>query len=251
MAMNTLSFLFFNSTGWSEFKSDTLNTQLESLNVSIGVIQEHLQLKDNLHRIDIKLPNYTAFSIPAYKRNDIISKGRSSGGLSFLVRRDMEQTVKHFTVPNSRRVHGLFVKLPGTSLVLINCYFPNDPQDNNFYDASLLETLEDIRYIFNACNINDVPILMGDFNCDFSRDSRFVQIVKNFLTEYNLRTMWSDFECDFTYCHPCTRNNRVVYSFSTIDHFILNENYVNSVEDASVIHLAENLSNHDSIYLRI
>ena len=252
MAVNTsFSFLSYNSTGWSEYKSDTLNTQLTALNVSIGALQEHLQLKENLHRIDSKLVNYTSFSIPAYKRNDMISQGRPSGGLSFIVRRDIEQTVRHFIVPNSKRVHGLFVKLPETNLVLINCYFPNDPQNNNFDDACLLETIQDVKYILNSCNINDVPILLGDFNCDFSRDSQFVNIVKNFLSEYNLQTVWSYFDCDFTYCHPTTRNNRVLYSFSKIDHFILNENIIDCIEDASVLHLGENLSNHDSIYLRI
>ena len=84
---SSLSLMSFNSTGWSEPKADTLNTQLVALNVRICALQEHLQLKDNLYKIDSKLCNYTAFSIPAYKRNDTTSKGRPSGGLSFIVKK--------------------------------------------------------------------------------------------------------------------------------------------------------------------
>ena len=252
MASNTtLSLMSFNSTGWSEYKADTLNTQLVALNVSICSLQEHFQLKDNLHRIDSKLMNYTSFSIPAHKRNDAISKGRPSGGLSFIVRRDIEQAVTHLIVPNSQRVHGLSVKLPETNLVLINCYLPNDPQCNNFDDSSLLESLQDIRYLLNNCDASDTPILMGDFNCDFSRESTFVNIVKNFLDDYELQTIWSFFDCDFTYCQSSTRNNRVQYSFSKIDHFFLKEQLVDIAEEATVLHIGENLSNHDAIYLRI
>ena len=54
-----------------------------------------------------------------------------------------------------------------------------------------------------------------------------------------------------TYCHANSRNNRVFYSFSKIDHFIVKEDFIDSVEDASVLLLGENLSNHDAIYTRI
>ena len=95
----SLSFLSHNTTGWSDHKADTLNTLLSSLGVSFGALQEHMQLSDNLHRISSKLLNYIVFSIPAFKRNDIISKGRPSGGLSFLVKKGLEHYVNHIIVP--------------------------------------------------------------------------------------------------------------------------------------------------------
>ena len=247
----SLSFLSHNTTGWSDHKADTLNTLLSSLGVSFGALQEHMQLSDNLHRISSKLLNYIVFSIPAFKRNDIISKGRPSGGLSFLVKKGLEHYVNHIIVPGSKRVHGLTIKLPEANFVLINCYFPTDPQCNNFDDTSLLETLEDIRYLLNSCDNCQVPILCGDFNADFSRNSRFVNIVSDFLTEYNLKSVWGSFDCDFTFCQPVSRNNQVFYTYSTIDHFFLNEHLIEDCENATVLHFGENLSNHDAIFLKL
>ena len=247
----TLSFMSYNSTGWSDHKAETLNMFLSSLDVSFCAIQEHMQLMENIYRIDSKLNNYISFSIPAHKRRDIISRARPSGGLSFLIKKGLEHYVNHIIVPNSNRVHALTIKLPNANLVIINCYFPTDPQCNNFDEGNLFETLEDIRFVLNSCDFNFIPILCGDFNCDFSRNSRFVNIVSDFMTEYNFKSVWTSFDCDFTYCQASTRNNQVTYSYSTIDHFFLNEHFIDQCENAAVLHLGENLSNHDAIFLKL
>ena len=119
----TLSFMSYNSTGWSDHKAETLNMFLSSLDVSFCAIQEHMQLMENIYRIDSKLNNYISFSIPAHKRRDIISRARPSGGLSFLIKKGLEHYVNHIIVPNSNRVHALTIKLPNANLVIINCYF--------------------------------------------------------------------------------------------------------------------------------
>ena len=40
-------------------------------------------------------------------------------------------------------------------------------------------------------------------------------------------------------------------AFSTLDHFLVKKNFINECKEASVLHLGENLSNHEMIYLKL
>ena len=91
---------------------------------------------------------------------------------------------------------------------------------------------------------------MGDFNCQLSRNNRFVQIVKNFMEGLNLVTLWDKFPCDFTYIHHVPTNEGR-YPTSTIDHIMVQENFVDKCLEACVLHLGENLSSHEIIFLKI
>ena len=47
-----ISMLSYNSTGWSPFKVDFLNTILITHGIMICAVQEHFQLVDNLYKVD-------------------------------------------------------------------------------------------------------------------------------------------------------------------------------------------------------
>ena len=220
----SLSVISHNTTGWSEYKASILNTILLSHSISVFGIQEHMQLKPNLYKIESKFQNYETFSLPAYKSTEFISKGRPSGGLSLGYSKNILNFVEHLVVPNSRRVQGLKVKLLEATYVFINTYFPTDPRTDNFDDNDLITTLQDIRFILNTCSVSDNLVLLGDLNTDLGRNSRFVNIVKSFIEENNLIPIWTKFSCDFTYSQTQIRNGRSQTTFSTIDHFIVNEN---------------------------
>lgn len=247
----SLSVISHNTTGWSEYKASILNTILLSHSISVFGIQEHMQLKPNLYKIESKFHNYETFSLPAYKSTEFISKGRPSGGLSLGYSKNILNFVEHLVVPNSRRVQGLKVKLPEATYVFINTYFPTDPRTDNFDDNDLITTLQDIRFILNTCSISDNLVLLGDLNTDLGRNSRFVNIVKSFIEENNLIPIWTKFSCDFTYSQNQIRNGRSRTTFSTIDHFIVNENLLNSCVEGCPLHIAENMSNHEIIFLKI
>ena len=168
-----------NTSGWSEQKANILQTLLASHKPSVVSMQEHMQLKSNLYKIKSNLHGYEAFSLPAYKSNEFIHKGRPSCGLSILYRRDLMNYVEHFVVPNSARVQAIKVTLPNAKFVIVNSYFPTDPRTVNFDDTELLKVLQDIRFVLDSCDTY-IPIIMGDFNTDFSRNSRFVNIVQQF-----------------------------------------------------------------------
>ena len=237
----------FNSTGFNGEKSFFTNFVSDILKTDILFIQEHMHLKANLYKIQKEFPQFNSFLLPATKKNENVNFGRPSGGLGIFWLKNLSNNVRVIKHPDSNRVQGiqLFQKY-----VLINVYFPNDPNVLNFDDFDLLKCLEDITWFFNEFPDNKF-IIGGDFNCDFSRQSRFVALVREFLRNNNLFTVWSQFGIDFTYCQHSVRNGNNVFSTSCIDHFCLQSNISHDVSHAQVIHLGDNLSNHEPIFISL
>ena len=68
--------------------------------------------------------------------------------------------------------------------------------------------------------------------------------IKDFLSEFSLQSSWDKYEVDFT--HSQTLNETL--HTSVVDHVIWNEAFEKAMEDAGVIHLPENSSDHEPIY---
>ena len=146
--------------------------------------------------------------------------------------------------PGHWRIQAVKISLSASSsILLINSYFPTDPRTNDFDEDELRETLHEITSVIdkNSCN---KFLLLGDINCDFRRNTRFVHSISSFLQEYNLMKSWGKFEVDFTHFQENNGNTHV----SILDHFFWNEIIGNNVKEAGVIHHCENLSDHSPIY---
>ena len=213
-------------------------------------LQEHFQLENNLYKLDC-FKDYNVFSIPARKTNNRVHRGRPSGGLSLIYHQSLCSYATQLRVPNSHRVQGLKLNIPTSPILVINTYFPNDPQTVDFDDQELLQTLEDIKYLVNSVENNFTILLMGDLNSDMSRNSTFVDIVKNFCTELDVESVWSVHPCDFTYYQERSQGNRTIVSQSVIDHFCISSHNLNLCVEASPLHIADNRSFHDPIYLKL
>ena len=88
------------------------------------------------------------------------------------------------------RLQAAKFNFPESEFLLINAYFMVDPQNNNFNDNELLAILAEIERIINVTSCINV-ILAGDINCDFSRNSEFVNIIRNFVEQNGLKVFWS------------------------------------------------------------
>ena len=101
-------------------------------------------------------------------------------------------------------------------------------------------------FIRNVINDNDFTNLLwiGDINCDFVRRSGHTSRIRDFLNEFSLQNSWGKYEVDFTHSQVV---NDTLHT-SVVDHVIWNEAFDNSIEDAGVIHLPENSSDHEPIY---
>ena len=246
---NDISLLSYNTTGWNVFKADFINTIMITHKIEICAIQEHFQLADNLVKIERELSNFEVFALPAYKSNQRVHSGRPSGGLAFIYDKHLAQYVTRLTVPNSFRVQGLKYITKNESILVINVYFPNDNRNNE--NEELIATLEGVKYLVDGFSEMGRVVLLGDLNCDFARSTNFVQLVKNFLVEYNLKSVWNTFQCDFTYSQSRTVNNNLSTCFSVIDHFCVSPEDLIKCVEATPLHFGANLSNHEPIYLKI
>ena len=182
---------------------------------------------------------------PATKDDTKVHSGRPSGGLAFIYSTKLSRYVTHLSVPESSRVQGLQVNLPGFKAVFINVYFPNDPKTIAFDDTTLLKTLQDIQYLTDKCGNEYKVVVLGDLNADFSRNTGFVHTVRQYLIDNNMTTLWDKFDVDFTFCHSqCIGGHQSVH-YSTIDHFVADYETLDDFSDAQVLHLSENISNHE------
>ena len=134
--------------------------------------------------------------------------------------------------------------LPGCKLLIINTYFPQDTQNDNFDEQELLSCLTTIENLIEN-TIHDQVLVLGDLNCDFSRNSRFVQTVRTFSQSQELVSAWTWFPVDHSYSSPCSTH------FSLVDHFLLSEHLGNSVLNAGVIQRGDNVSGHAPIFLEL
>ena len=158
----------------------------------------------------------------------------------------MNHNVKIIKHPDSLRVQAIELC---NNFLLINAYFPTDPQVANFDDFNLLKCIEDVKWYINSFP-DHKTVFAGDLNLDLSGNIRFVNIMREFFFNCNIVSVWSAFNVDFTFCnHYTTRNGNNVLTTSVIDHFVVQPNILNDVSDAQVIHSGDNLSNHDPIHI--
>ena len=245
-----LTALSYNSTGWSDYKINFISTLLLTQSVLVLAVQEHMLLKRNCNRIASAFPNYESFILPATKTTENISAGRPSGGIALIYSKSISHCVTQIICPGSSRVQAINITFNKETFVFINVYFPTDPRLENFDDTSLLQTLQDINYVLNQCQPHFKINILGDINADFGRNTRFVNIVRDYLTTNNLCDLWDLFECDFTFSQEQSRNGQSLVYYSTIDHFLGNEQFLQSVIHASVLHLGDNMSNHNPIIVK-
>ena len=133
-----------------------------------------------------------------------------------------------------------------SKLLVINTYFPTDPNLKDFDTEELLTTLAAIKNTIETNEFENV-LWAGDINADFLRQTRFTELVESFVNEESLIKSWDNFPIDFTHIFEVDD----VHHTSTIDHFFWKEKLSNSIVEADVLHLPDNTSDHCPIYCQI
>ena len=237
----------YNSRGFGALKQEYCR-QLISSNVvgdKIPIVcnQENFILRNNSYKINQALPECQVFIKPAVKETH--SSGRPKGGLFVAVPEYFRNNVQDVS-PNFWRIQAILIKTQGSTILLINSYFPVDTRGARVDDDELNQIFESIRGII-AENTFSFFILCGDINCDFLRKTDHVRAVRSFLDEFSLVASWNLYEVDFTYCQELQDSS----CFSTVDHFFWNHGLSQHVLDAGVLHSPDNSSDHDPIYCTI
>ena len=249
----------YNSTGFGLGVQNYISTLL--LFSDIMCVQEHFlqDCKDKKSSNTNKIrKNYgdkhDMYIEAAYKPNSQVSRGRGKGGLVTMWKKPLTKYVSKVPCSNFRLQATKFT-FPNSSILIINAYFPCDPQVEDFNDTDILTALSDIQLLIRQSNCSDI-LIAGDLNCHFSRQTRFTNLVRDTFAERNLLVLWQHPDTDpehviarvdYTHCSIA----RGVASFSTLDHFVTTQRVYDAISEAGVVHSGENPSNHSAIFAKI
>ena len=128
--------------------------------------------------------NHDMFIVPAYKSTNQITKGRGQGGLATLWKKGLTKYVSKIST-NNFRIQATKFSFPSCHFVVINAYFPCDPRVCNFDETEVLTLLADIRQVVELSNCQNV-LIAADMNADFTRKTKFTEIVEDGLNDLGL-----------------------------------------------------------------
>ena len=204
--------------------------------------QENFILRGNAYKIKNALPDLHTIIKPAVV-SSFDGAGRPKNGMFISVPGHLRNKIEDVS-PTYWRVQAVIVNLHNVKILLINSYFPVDP-NNNDENYDLIETLQCIRGVIGN-NEHDTILWAGDINTDFNRNSKHVRDTVDFLQEHHFHSSWNTFAVDYTHYHEV---NGISY-VSTIDHFFWDSKLADNVTDCGVIHHHNNLSDHSPIFCK-
>ena len=137
----------------------------------IVALQETLLWPHDINATDTIHPEYKGYSKSAMNCNNNIIVGRPHGGLSFLWRKSLDDTVSIINY-NSDRLLGLSLAVHNTSILFINVYMPYETRDH--FDE-FIQVLGEIHSIIQDTEADHI-CLVGDLNAHPD---------KNFFNELN------------------------------------------------------------------
>ena len=232
----------FNSRGFDEIKQkvcmDILNSDDDHTTILCN--QENFVLKGNGHLIKRALPNYRLYIKPATKTH---FDGRPVNGMFVAVPKDLGNKARDVS-PSHNRIQAVRLETDDGVTMIINAYFPPDPKTTEYnVDSDLEDVLATIKNLVDAHHCKDV-LIVGDLNCDYSRDNGRVKRIKTFLSSNSMETAWDSFAVDYT--HEFEKNS-TTYT-STLDHILWNQNLRSKILNCGALHPLENTSDHSPIY---
>ena len=243
MAIPTVNFLSYNSTGMSAAKCNFIQDICDEFNVTYVSVQEHFKWSKMTNKFfNDKFDKFNCYTIPAY-RSKCQDIGRAKAGLAQLSLKNINIR-KDRVMTKSWRIQAQVLNLPTSRLLWINTYLPTDPRTINFDDGELLDVLNEVESIMDETNFDDI-VWNGDLNWDMDRNTGFSILMNNFVERLGLVSLWRHHHADHTHVH--TDN----VSTATLDHFLVNERLLPLVDHCHVLHREDNLSRHSPILLSL
>ena len=163
-------------------------------------------------------------------------------GMFIAVANDITENVLDVS-PNHWRVQTITLKANNNRILIINTYFPTDPRTADFDITELQTTLSAISDVLNANDFDNI-VWAGDINADFGRRTKFTGIIEDFVSENSLIKSWDIYKIDFSHSYDLEDQSYT----SNIDHFFWSEHTAKNIENADVLHLPGNTSDHCPIY---
>ena len=207
---NTLKVISFNCKGFKERNYDYLNFLFSKCDILL--IQESWLYSFEFGGVSNVLPGSICLGVSAMSEDDIGRRGRPYGGCLIVHKRNFPLPVVQINTL-SKRICAAKIVQNEIKILLVSVYMPTEIQNDflmNEYQDVVNET-SGLLHIYDDFNI----VIGGNFNVDFNRPSRNLDVLKIFIVNESL---------------ICSNNmiNQSDYTFETadgsrsfIDHFIL------------------------------
>ena len=234
----------YNSRGFTEEKQDICRMLFMNNTQYFPILcgQETFLLKGNSYKISQCLPNARIIFKKAEKDS---FEGRPKNGMFIAIPRELNELVRDVS-PQHWRIQAVVLSASHHRLLIINSYFPTDPRVADFDSTDLYSTLAAIGSVMDD-NEFDSIVWMGDINADFERNSTFTKTVAEFIEERRLVKSWEKHPIDHTHVYE---KEGMTYT-STIDHIFWSENMCGQIQEADVLHMPNNLSDHSPIFCKV
>ena len=199
----------------------------------IVFIQEHWLYPSNLHLLDKICTDFVCFSSSAV--GELVDKGatigRPFGGVAVLVRAKVATSCQ--LICASKR----FIIVQYGDMLFVNVYMPCKSVRN--YCEEYCDTLASITDRISHCHFSSL-VCGGDFNYDFVKGGPVYEYVSQFMIRHDLSPTFT-LMCGSpipTYRHASLQ------AVSLIDHFLVSNNILKSVDGVTVLDEGCNLSDH-------
>ena len=232
----------YNSRGFGDCKKEFVR---DLMNVAgcqaILCNQENFILKNNAYMIMQTLPEHKIIFKEAIKDG---FDGRPKNGMFIAIPKSIKAEAIKDVSPESFRIQSVTLEVGTYKLLVVNTYFPTDTK-GDFDENELLLLLSDIENVLDRNDFDHV-VWTGDINADFRRKTKHVKLIDEFVKKCHALKSWDSYQVDFT--HVTEREGSTFTSI--IDHFIWDEGFKQHVEDAGVLHVPENMSDHSPVYCK-
>ena len=190
--------------------------------------QENFLLRSNNYLLDKSFPNCHIVFKPASKETFL---GRPKNGMFIAVPDCMKDAIRDVS-PNHWRLQAITITVGQCTILVISCYFPNNPNTVEFDEEPLQEVFNYIQETIENVEF-DYFFLAGDLNANFMKASTgHVKCVRQFFNNLDIVHSWENYDIDFTHTHELDG----VTFVSTIDHFYWCHSLNQFIEDAGAIH---------------
>ena len=239
-----LCIMSYNSRGFGVLKQNFCRylSSKEVVGNKIPILcnQGHFILRGNSYKLKQAFPDSFLLINPAEKSTHC--KGRARGGLVISVPEYFKNNIQDVS-PGYWRLQAALIQAGGSTILLINTYFPVDERAANIDETELDELFQNIRNMIENNSFTSF-ILCGDINCDFLRNTGHVKAVQTFIEEFSLTKSWEEYPVDFTHYQENQGNSYT----AILDHFFWCEKLSEKILDAGVIHSPENASDHCPVF---
>ena len=235
MALHNLSVVSYNSQGLGPGRIEYIDSLCKTND--FVCIQEHWLLPTHTDALCVSLPAINAHVVSGIEGDKLI-KGRPYGGCAIIWKRNMMCKVEPI-VCKSKRLCIVLVTMQDLCFVVCCVYMPCDNTDDMLYNGILNELHEKCIQL----NVDNI-IISGDFNTSMLRmNSNNTGSLNDFMHSYSFVNGMCKCPSAVDYTYESKMNSHK----SVIDHIIMSENLYNFMNNYTVSHSVDNLSDHAPI----